>query len=303
MNMRYDEEETTEECVVPPPPLPGRDDASLLVLSGPLSGQFFKIPRNGGVIGRDGEVEIRLADPGISRRHAEIRRDKDGRFLLEDLGSRYGVYVEGAKIEEATTIRDGDRLQISGETVIRLRFQDPKETEIIDKIQEAATRDALTTVSNRRYFMERLEQEFAYARRHRSILSIMMIDVDYFKRVNDEHGHGVGDEVLRNVGRSLHDAVRTEDVVARYGGDEFIILCRGEDEAQTEQFGDRLRNSIRGRDILVDGEHFHLTLSLGVATFGDNDPGSMMELIARADSALYAAKRLGRDRVHRWSAD
>src|SRR5262245_5707483 len=158
MSIRYDEEETTEECVVPPAPLPGRDDASVLVLSGPLSGQFYKVPRNGGVIGRDPDVEIRLLDPGISRRHAELFRDDDGNYCLRDLESRYGVYVEGEKIT-TLRVRDGDRLQLSGETVLRLRYQDPKETEIIEKIQEAVTRDALTSVSNRRYFMERLEQE------------------------------------------------------------------------------------------------------------------------------------------------
>src|SRR5688572_6108326 len=302
MSMRYTEEETTEECVVPPAPLPGRDDASVLVLSGPLSGQFYKIPRNGGVIGRDPDVEIRLLDPGISRRHAEILRTEEGHYILRDLESRYGVYVEGEKITGPQRVSDGDRLQLSGETVLRLRYQDPKETEIIEKIQEAVTRDALTSVSNRRYFIERLEQEFAYARRHRAPLGIMMIDVDFFKRVNDEHGHAVGDEVLRTVGRTLHDAVRTEDLVARYGGDEFIVLSRGATKDDVAKFADRLRTTMRDRVIRSHGEQFRLTLSIGIACFENNDPVTMMELIARADSALYAAKRQGRDRVASWTS-
>ena len=301
MTMRYDQEETTEECVVPPAPLPGRDDASVLVLSGPLAGQFYKIPRSGGVIGRDPEVEIRLLDPGISRRHAEILRDDDGHYILRDLDSRYGVYVEGERITELR-VRDGDRLQLSGETVLRLRYQDPKETEIIERIQEAATRDALTSVSNRRYFIDRLEQEFAYARRHRTPLGVMMIDVDYFKRVNDEHGHAVGDEVLRTVGRTLHDAVRTEDLVARYGGDEFIVLSRVTHRDDALRFAERLCNTMRERVIRSHGEEFRLTLSIGVAVFDNNDPSTMMELVARADSALYAAKRQGRDRVATWTS-
>ncbi len=302
MSARYEEEETTEECVVPPAPLPGRDDASVLVLSGPLSGQFYKVPRLGGVIGRDPEVEIRLPDPGISRRHAEISRNDEGHYVLRDLESRYGVYVEGERITEKRVL-DGDRIQLSGETVLRLRYQDPKETEIIEKIQEAVTRDALTSVSNRRYFMERLEQEFAYARRHRSRLGVMMLDVDYFKRVNDEHGHAVGDEVLRTVGRTLHDAVRTEDLVARYGGDEFIVLSRGAGRDDTARFADRLATALRERTIRCNGEEFRLTLSIGVACFENNDPVTMMELIARADSALYTAKRQGRDRVSTWSSE
>jgi diguanylate cyclase (GGDEF)-like protein len=300
MTMRYDEEETTEECVVPPAPLPGRDDASVLVLSGPLSGQFYKIPRNGGVIGRDPDVEIRVPDPGISRRHAEILRDNDGHYVLRDLESRYGVYVEGEKITEQR-VSDGDRLQLSGETGLRLRYQDPNETEIIEKMQEAATRDALTSVSNRRYFIERLEQEFAYARRHRAPLGVMMIDVDYFKRVNDDHGHAVGDEVLRTVGRTLHDGVRTEDLVARYGGDEFIVLSRSASAEDVQRFAERLRTTMRERVIRSQGEQFRLTLSIGVACFANGEPENMMELVARADSALYAAKRQGRDRVAMWA--
>lgn len=299
MSGRHDDEETTEECVVPPPPLLGRDDASLLVLSGPLAGLFVKIPRKGGVLGRDPEVEISLADPGISRRHAEIFRDAEGHFFIRDLNSRYGVYVEGEKIDEGP-IRDGDRLQVSGETVVRVRSQDQRETEIIERIQEAATRDALTTVANRRYFMERLEQEFAYARRHRTKLTVMMIDVDYFKRVNDDHGHAVGDEVLRTVGRTLQGVVRAEDLVARYGGDEFIVLSR-DDAGQAMRFGERLRKTLKDREIKLDDERFHLTLSVGVATFANGDPATMMQLIARADSALYDAKRLGRNRVATWN--
>jgi diguanylate cyclase (GGDEF)-like protein len=131
----------------------------------------------------------------------------------------------------------------------------------------------------------------------------MMIDVDHFKRVNDDHGHGVGDEVLRSVGRALHDAIRTEDLVARYGGDEFIVLSRGADSAQAEQFGERLRKAIKERTIRVEREQFHLTLSIGVASYAANDPPTIMELIARADSALYVSKRQGRDRVSVWIKD
>lgn len=301
MSTPHDEEETTEECFVPPSPLLARDDASLLVLSGPLAGKFVKIPRKGGVLGRDPDVEVRLNDPGISRRHAEIFRDAEGRFFIRDLDSRYGVYVEGQRIEEGP-IRDGDRLQLSGETVVRVRSQDQRETEIIDRIQEAATRDELTTVANRRYFLERLEQEFAYARRHRARLTVMMIDVDYFKRVNDDHGHPIGDDVLRMVGRILQGAVRAEDLVARYGGDEFIVLSR-DDAEQALRFAERLRKTLKDRDIKLAEECFHLTLSVGVATFRDGDPATMMQLIARADSALYDAKRLGRDRVVGWGRE
>jgi two-component system, cell cycle response regulator len=295
------EDETTADSVKPPSPLPGREDISILVLSGPSAGAYYKVAKDGGVIGREPDADIPILDPGVSRKHARIERVERARFVIRDLDSRYGVWVEGVRASEHA-IRDGDRIQISGETVIRVRYQDAKETEILDRIQEAVIRDPLTGVFNRRHFLERLEQEYAFARRHGTPVSVLMIDIDHFKKINDTHGHPVGDSVLAAVGRLLLGAVRVEDVIARYGGDELVIISRAYDANDSQLFAERLVKMIREKPIRVGSLEFPLTMSVGIATYQGADPDSQMTLVARADAALYRAKMLGRDRIAVWSS-
>jgi diguanylate cyclase (GGDEF)-like protein len=296
------DDDSTAESVVPPMLLPIRADISLLVLSGPAAGQFHKLPLTGGFIGRELDTQVPISDPGVSRRHAQIVRDEKGVFVIVDLESRYGVYIEGEKVERKP-LADGDRIQVSADTVIRVRYQDTKETEILDRLQEAVRRDPLTGVANRRYLLERLEQEFAFARRHTTPLAVLMIDVDFFKRINDTRGHQTGDKVLRSVGRALHQAVRAEDLVARYGGDEFVVVARGYDEIEGERFAERLVRSIRDNAIEVETETYPVTLSIGVSAYHRGDPENLMQLIARADASLYRAKAQGRNQVSVWKKE
>lgn len=292
-------EEDTQDSMRPPAPLPGREDVSILVLSGPASGHFHRVPRSGGVIGRDPDVEIRIADPGISRRHVSIDRNETGHYEVHDLDSRYGLYVEGRRVKRHI-LEDGDRLQLSGETTVRIRYQDPKETEILERIREDLTRDPLTGVHNRRHFLERLEQEYAFARRHKAPIALLMIDVDHYKRINDEQGHHAGDEILRTIARSLQATIRTEDLLARYGGDEFVVLARGLLPDEARAFAERLGKGVREKGFKVGEVSYQLSLSIGIAWYGPTHVVTMMELVARADAALYQAKRQGRDRVELW---
>jgi diguanylate cyclase (GGDEF)-like protein len=267
--------------------MPDGIDVSVLVLSGPSAGRYHRFPKNGGTIGRDPEeTDICIDDPGISRKHAQIERSRPSHFIIRDLDSRYGIFVDGVKVREHA-LSDGDRLQISGETVLRIRYEDPKES--------------LTGPSNRRHFLERLDQELGYARRHGTPLTLMMIDLDHFKRINDEHGHTVGDEVLHAVSRLLGGAVRIEDVIARYGGDEFVVLSRGYDLKSGELFAERLRRAVRDKVMRAGAQSFQLSLSIGIACYRRGDVEGAMQLIARADSALYRAKHLGRDRYFVWT--
>jgi diguanylate cyclase (GGDEF)-like protein len=296
------EDDSTVESVVPPGPLLRREDISLLILTGPAAGQYHKLPYEGGLIGRALDVDVTIPDPGVSRHHARILREEKNVFVIADLDSNYGVWIEG---ERARTqpLQDGDRVQLSADTLIRVRYQDTKETEILDRIQDAVRRDALTGVANRRYLIERLDQELAYARRHNASFTVLMIDVDFFKRINDTRGHQIGDELLRAVGRSLHQAVRVEDLVARYGGDEFMVFARGYDDTEGAHFADRLVRSIRDRPIHIGEDNYSVTLSIGVASYHRGDPDSLMQLITRADAALYQAKARGRNQVAVWNAD
>ena len=161
---------------------------------------------------------------------------------------------------------------------------------------EAAVRDALTRVYNRRHFVERLASEVAYARRHRSPLSLLMIDIDHFKRINDGHGHPAGDYVLATLGQIMLAAVRAEDIVARYGGEEFAILCRGTPPMSALQLAERLRRGVESHAFVVprqadfrDAERRHRDVRRLT------DCGAVPR--READGALYEAKQTGRNRV------
>jgi diguanylate cyclase (GGDEF)-like protein len=162
---------------------------------------------------------------------------------------------------------------------------------------DAALRDGLTRIYNKKFFLDRLETEFAYARRHKSVLSLVMFDVDYFKRVNDTHGHLAGDAVLVHLSRITQATIRTEDVLARYGGEEFAVICRGTPLLNAGVLGERLRTRVELENFDYQGTRLPVTISVGVAALPEANVSLASELIRDADSALYEAKRTGRNRV------
>jgi two-component system cell cycle response regulator len=166
------------------------------------------------------------------------------------------------------------------------------------RLEELATTDALTRLLNRRALLERLSVEVDRARRFHQQLSMLMVDIDHFKAINDQHGHLVGDDVLRQMGTVLGGAVRTIDVIARYGGEEFVLILPETVIEGATVFGERLRERVEQHAFeLGDGRIFHLTCSVGVATFPSPRVSSTEDLFARADEALYRAKSGGRNQV------
>ena len=166
------------------------------------------------------------------------------------------------------------------------------------RLEELATTDALTRLMNRRALMERLSVEVDRARRFKQQLSLLMVDIDHFKSINDQHGHLVGDDILRQMGTLLGGAVRTIDVVARYGGEEFVLILPETSTEGAVVFGERLRERVSEHQFDLGGERiFHLTCSVGVATFPSPRVASTEDLFARADEALYRAKSGGRNQV------
>jgi two-component system, cell cycle response regulator len=162
---------------------------------------------------------------------------------------------------------------------------------------EAALRDGLTKAFNKSYFIERLESELAYAKRHRAPLSLVMFDVDHFKRVNDTYGHLAGDFVLARLGKVTAGAVRVEDVFARYGGEEFAIICRGVELSKAGIFAERLRVLVETTTFDHEGTYLPITVSIGVSGYPELAAETGTHLITGADEALYVAKRGGRNRV------
>jgi diguanylate cyclase (GGDEF)-like protein len=163
---------------------------------------------------------------------------------------------------------------------------------------EMTVRDPLTSLHNRRHLDERLKGEFAFAARHKTALTVFVIDVDHFKKVNDTYGHPAGDEVLRAMATVLLKMVRTEDVVARFGGEEFVVLARGIDDLGTEVFGQRLRAGVEALRVPWEGRELRLTVSIGVGHCDAmREYASPEALVAAADGALYRAKHGGRNQV------
>jgi two-component system, cell cycle response regulator len=270
---------------------------TLTVLQGTDVGACFMLPKETNVLGRDPAAEITLEDDSVSRHHARIMLRGDGMYEVEDLGSTNGTYVAGALVSGRVRLMDGVRVQV-GHTLLRFALQDEIEQAAARRIYEMSVRDGLTGVYNRRYFEERLASEFAFAARHVTPLSLILGDIDHFKRINDNWGHHAGDSVLRRVAVELQAGVRTEDVVARFGGEEFAIVARGIDVEGARMFAERVRVIIQRAVITWEGDRMPVTMSLGVA---HNQWNSSIEkpelLVAAADMALYSAKHNGRNRV------
>lgn len=273
-----------------------REHVTLAVLSGGSAGALHIVERDETSVGREPTNVICISDHGVSSRHALLLR-RGNRVLLRDLNSTNGTYVNGSRVIEHV-LQDGDRVELGQSTVLGVRFQDQTELEASKKLYDSVVRDSLTGVYNRRFLDERFAAEFAYAVRHKTELSILLMDIDYFKKVNDTYGHLAGDAVLREFGRTLIAQVRTEDIPARYGGEEFAVLARGIDLAHSMQFGERLRRAFERCEVATGGHVLRFTASIGVATLAPGKPVESLErLIAIADAAVYKAKRSGRNRV------
>ena len=272
-----------------------RDRAYLIVLAGEGVGAMYRVEEAETVIGRSGTASIRLNDDGISRKHARILQ-KGSEVIVEDLGSANGTHVNEERIE-TRVLKDGDKIRIGSTTILKFTYHDKLEETFQQRMYEAALRDGLTKAFNKSYFIDRLESELAYARRHRSPLSLIMFDVDFFKRVNDTYGHLAGDYVLTRLGKITQATVRVEDVFARYGGEEFAVICRGVELSKAGKFAERLRALIEGASFEYEKKVIPITISLGVAASPEIQAQLGADLVTGADEALYMAKRGGRNRV------
>jgi|GEM_PF-390687 len=166
------------------------------------------------------------------------------------------------------------------------------------KMAQMATRDELTGVYNRRFFVEALEREMTRAKRYGTDLVILMIDMDYFKKVNDTYGHIAGDMVLREIGKMLLDSMRQSDLICRYGGEEFAVILPNTDVKKATVVSERFRERVGNHQFEYDSQKLRITVSIGIASFdSSSDKQSPTELVDNADQALYQAKREGRNRV------
>jgi diguanylate cyclase (GGDEF)-like protein len=270
----------------------------LTVSAGSDAGRLISIPGGSVVtLGRSEECVARFDDVSLSRVHARVMRIGTD-YVLSDAGSTNGTYVNDHRIGDAAQLSDGDRVQLGSATTLRFSLVDEAEERALRQVYEASMKDALTGVANRKHLEERLDAEIAYAIRQSTELSVVMIDVDFFKKVNDTYGHLAGDAVLRCVGDILGKHARTEDLAARYGGEEFVIVARGTTAAEACLLADRIRTHIAATPVVFDGKTIRVTNSAGVASLADcGENRDKATLLSCADGRLYKAKQQGRNRV------
>jgi len=186
--------------------------------------------------------------------------------------------------------------QIIGNALETYRLR--KESDVAQKkLAEMATRDQLTGLYNRRYFMEALEREVARAERYEPDLVLCMMDLDHFKRINDTYGHPAGDMVLSEIGSKLKECIRESDLICRYGGEEFAVILPNTQPEKARIVCERFRELVAGHKFIHNPSEFHITLSIGIASYDRGTDQSPLEFIDAADQALYQAKSAGRNRV------
>ena len=295
---------TTHICVAP---VRDEDDTDLLcgtpmyliVVHGGTTGAMFRVDGRETTLGRSADNDHQLHDPTVSRRHAVITHDGDGLAWLTDVGSSNGTFVDGKRIPPLTPvrIRDGARVQLGGSVVLKYVSLDPSDERFQREMFERTVRDNLTGLYNRGYLLEQLGPLCERNLMRNLGTAVLMIDVDHFKRINDVHGHDVGDSALREVAKSLRDSTRSDDLVARYGGEEFLIALPFASVDQARERAERIREVLADRPVRAGRRELRITASIGLSCSMVSRPRAVGALIATADLALYEAKRTGRDRV------
>lgn len=272
-----------------------RNRPYLIVLAGPNVGEMYPVEGAESFVGRGDKATIRLRDDSISRKHVRIVVSGND-VRIEDLDSANGTVLNGERVTVAP-LRDGDKIQLGATTILKFTYHDKLEESFQRQMYDAALRDPLTKIFNKKHMLDRLTAELAFARRHQAPLALSMIDIDHFKNVNDTWGHLAGDHVLAKVASTVQAVLRTEDIFARYGGEEFAFLCRSATPADAGIVAERIRATVEKTSFAHEGRPISLTVSLGVTGYPSVPANTPADLVGAADAALYEAKRAGRNRV------
>ena len=254
---------------------------------------------------------IRVVDNGVGERQSAFTVDLP-QAQLSVISVQGGPFTD----EERRTIQAiFDVIRESEENVVRVADMQERlariERDHLDLmvknriLSEVSARDALTGLYNRWYVIDKIEAEINRSLRHGSPMSLMMMDIDHFKRINDTYGHPAGDQVLQSVGKLLRESCRVYDVPGRYGGEEFCVLLPETRLGNTPVVAERIRQRLEMTELSVGGSSVAVTASIGIASIESSEAEAVLSpaaLIDRADRALYSAKNRGRNRVELWDA-
>ncbi|MDH3493305.1 MAG: GGDEF domain-containing protein [Acidobacteriota bacterium] len=277
---------------------------ALVFLNGDLLAVPIPLEREEVILGRALEADVRINDTKVSRQHARITTVRDEStettsYVLTDLGSSNGVLLNGERVEKET-LHNGDKLTI-GKHILRFEMLDEIDREYQHQIWRLLAHDDLTGLLSSRSFFSELRRESARAVQTASTFCVLMMDIDYFKSVNDTYGHLTGSKTIEEIGLCITKTLRTGDAAARFGGEEFAAFLLDAEVPQAIIAAERIRRTIENQPFSVikqgraSGIH-HVTMSIGIASF-PHDSTDPIELVEMADSALYRAKRMGRNRT------
>ena len=284
----------------------GERRPALVFLRGELLAVPIPLERDQVTLGRALEADIRINDSRASRLHARISCEIDGatgsaRYCLVDLGSTNGTLLNGKRIERAF-LEDGDKFEV-GDQLIRFEMLDEIDREFQQQIHRLLVHDELTGLLTSKSFFSELRREAARAEAEEMPFCVLMMDIDYFKDVNDTYGHLAGSETLEEVGAVIKRSLRAGDVGARFGGEEFAAFLLDADYAQGLIAAERVRSAIEKHEFPAARRGsspniptHHITISIGIASFPE-DGRDPIQLVEMADSALYRAKRNGRNQI------
>ena len=288
-------DDTTRTSQAPGAPTGEGQNAYLVVMAGSNVGEMYKLDKDQLVIGRGDKADLRLLDDGISRDHARVVKD-GAQMVLEDMGSTNGTYCNGARVTRQA-LSEGDKILLGSTTILKFTYQDRLDEAFQRQMSDSALRDGLTRAYNKRYLTERIESELQFALRHDTPLSLIFLDIDHFKRINDVHGHQAGDHVLVQLATLVMSILGEDEVFARYGGEEFAVISRGLEIGAAQALSERIRVSVESHPFVFGDATIPVTISVGVSRAPGPGIATSVDLVARADEALYAAKRAGRNRV------
>lgn len=267
----------------------------LSVSIGKDMGKVFRIDKKMMTVGRSPEADIVIDDDTISRIHFNIRSLGPQVYFLDN-NSTNGVYINGEKLPNGS-IEVGANIHIGG-TVMKLEMLAPCDVELRQSLFKRANFDLLTGAYNRHYFVDHAVKELALVQREHRPLKLVMLDLDHFKKINDQHGHSAGDYVLREFSDLIGGFKREYDLFCRYGGEEFILMLLGSIRlSDVGTICERIRGLIENHKFEFGGEIINVTASLGGCFVENTADLSIDSIIEMADKALYVSKESGRNMV------
>jgi diguanylate cyclase (GGDEF)-like protein len=272
---------------------PVTGEECLVVIYGNPLGHKYELNKPAVTLGREPDNDVVIEADSTSRRHARIENLNDQLYLV-DLCSTNGTFLNDEPITRER-LANGDLIRV-GNHIFKFLAGDNIESAYHEEIYRMAVTDGLTKIPNRRVLMESLEQEFSRARQYSRNLSCIMLDIDHFKRVNDQFGHLAGDAVLRELAQLIRFLIRKEELFARFGGEEFAILLPEREPDSVLDLAEAIRGMVERHAFEFEGREVPVQISLGVAHLTE-EMAVPDDLIRVADQNLFRAKNSGRNRV------